>query len=1599
MNSAVRDNKHRINSTSWTTSGHHPERDFVDYLYSPGILFLITVVSKKSKNYKRLNSIKYFYKIKEMHSVSPAGGICVHQMVAISEINDTKVHLFILIGFVLCVITCSPAMAATYTVCPAGCNFTSIQTAINASSDGDVIEIRSGYYHEPLVIDRRLVLKGIDTGTGYPVIDAGGAEFGITLEAPGIQLSSLNITGANSSAVLIGSDNNTLHDLTIVHPKITHYYLTYPAVTGEDLTGLEISSCTFYGHADTVVLYDPSDFSITDNTFLNPVGYSVAIVSSGSEDPTENGVISGNTITQSRGAGIGIIARTAHGLVRNLTVSDNSISGSGGSIGLFIPSENVIIRNNTLTENPGTPKKGIYGIMTYGTSGVLIEDNHVVGTDVELAYRFEDCSGLIVNGNTVNSNSDTGMGFIWVTNSSVSQNTMDNNVYNFWMSPFVLDPGVLPGNQIDQANLVDGKPVWYFEGVNDLSIDSSDTLGTVILYACDDAEIQDLSCSANSAGVMAIRSENLSVTNCSFDQMYYGIMAIASPHLTILENHVAGCSDGLMVGDFFGGVISGNLVENSADCGIVTGIYLEDVAIRDNTIDGAAAGIYLDRVSGFNNAIFSGNVIKNTLVAGISTDTSQGAVLSDNTIEPESGVGFDLSGSSSLNLTGNTLTGDAGNGVLLFNSPENTIVSNILAATENGIVLQRREADEGSFDNLIADNLITSPVSVRFCLRGGVGDSENPPEFGGGPVTPRYEIPLTTLVTDVESVEPGNFVCNPDPSPPANTWNSSKTFGTNIVGGPYLGGNYWANPDGTGWSQVTPDRGDGFCNASFVVDSDNTDFLPLHIFEGEIPITAPAVIDHPGCYRLVSDLDNSTTETAIWIKSSDVVLNGDGHTLAGPNLWESIGVGAGEEDEGYENITIRNLTVTGWQFGFAFDNVGELGIYDCQATGNLQGISIAETSDGTIERCTFQDNVPWISEGISFGGTGIGVMHSSGIHILDSVISRNGWGVVLPYVGGYGINSLDNTGLLISGCAIDENVNTGIWNEKSKDCVLIGNQFNRNGGNGGIFMTSPLDDPEMDCTILGNTVSGSEWGIWLMSDDYLVRDNTVTGCGWGILLDNARNATLSGNTMSDNTMNFGVEGEDTEHYYHQVDPTNTVDGRPVYYLVEQPAAIIDGPTGAGVVFGIACPDLTVQDLVLRKNEYGLFLLGSDRAKIRNVTTLMNQVGFSVSESDNTRIEECSARENIATGFQIQDSDGVRVSNSMGLSSSNPFAGSGFTIQDCHEINLHHLIASGNPFAGIDLESTSDAWLLNITAESNGAVGIILGGDTLYLEGSHIRDTEGPGIGILDASNVHIWNNYLSNDENVDLSGGDVTNVTWNAKKTSGPNIVGGPYLGGNYWANPDGTGWSQVTPDRGDGFCNAPFVIDGENKDLLPLHIRTDPPFYADFSADPLSGTNPLTVQFTDESDGNIIRWIYQFGDGFASISRNPAHTYKRPGNYTVSLTIMARDGMSIERMTMVREDYIQVKGPVNPDVSADFTAVPISGSAPLRVQFTGNSTGSPILWKYDFGDRLSSTQKNPVHVYAKPGTYTVKLTVWSFTPDKKLVTTTFQRENYITVT
>jgi PKD repeat protein len=126
-------------------------------------------------------------------------------------------------------------------------------------------------------------------------------------------------------------------------------------------------------------------------------------------------------------------------------------------------------------------------------------------------------------------------------------------------------------------------------------------------------------------------------------------------------------------------------------------------------------------------------------------------------------------------------------------------------------------------------------------------------------------------------------------------------------------------------------------------------------------------------------------------------------------------------------------------------------------------------------------------------------------------------------------------------------------------------------------------------------------------------------------------------------------------------------------------------------------------------------------------------------------------------------------------------------------------------------------------------------------------------------------------------------------------------------------------------------------------------------------------ITFTDTSANTPTAWLWDFGDGNNSTQQHPSHTYAAEGNYTVTLTATNAYGEDSEAKT----DLLTLYDPV----TANFTVDTAAGLAPLAVQFTDTSTGTPTSWLWDFGDNINSTQQHPSHTYAAEGNYTVTLT------------------------
>ena len=92
---------------------------------------------------------------------------------------------------------------------------------------------------------------------------------------------------------------------------------------------------------------------------------------------------------------------------------------------------------------------------------------------------------------------------------------------------------------------------------------------------------------------------------------------------------------------------------------------------------------------------------------------------------------------------------------------------------------------------------------------------------------------------------------------------------------------------------------------------------------------------------------------------------------------------------------------------------------------------------------------------------------------------------------------------------------------------------------------------------------------------------------------------------------------------------------------------------------------------------------------------------------------------------------------------------------------------------------------------------------------------------------------------------------------------------------------------------------------MTPIPTPTPVPLAANFTASPLTGIPPLSVQFTDLSLGTPTKWRWNFGDGTLSGTKDPLHVYGGIGRYTVTLEVENRDSSSIVRKT----EFVKTKG------------------------------------------------------------------------------------------
>jgi hypothetical protein len=147
------------------------------------------------------------------------------------------------------------------------------------------------------------------------------------------------------------------------------------------------------------------------------------------------------------------------------------------------------------------------------------------------------------------------------------------------------------------------------------------------------------------------------------------------------------------------------------------------------------------------------------------------------------------------------------------------------------------------------------------------------------------------------------------------------------------------------------------------------------------PIDGCETITEPGRYvltrNIVNNLGTRTSQNCVWINASDVVFEGGGHRIDGIGVTDSTGVYVGSPSS-LENVTVRNLTVSDWHkgvwhrgvrngtledvnatnntIGLGIENATGTRVIDSEASENLVGIRVTDSTLAVLDDNTLEDN-------------------------------------------------------------------------------------------------------------------------------------------------------------------------------------------------------------------------------------------------------------------------------------------------------------------------------------------------------------------------------------------------------------------------------------------------------------------------------------------------------------------------------------------------------------------------------------------------------------------------------------------------------------------
>ncbi|WMW26222.1 lectin like domain-containing protein [Methanolobus sediminis] len=331
----------------------------------------------------------------------------------------------------------------------------------------------------------------------------------------------------------------------------------------------------------------------------------------------------------------------------------------------------------------------------------------------------------------------------------------------------------------------------------------------------------------------------------------------------------------------------------------------------------------------------------------------------------------------------------------------------------------------------------------------------------------------------------------------------------------------------------------------------------------------------------------------------------------------------------------------------------------------------------------------------------------------------------------------------------------------------------------------------------------------------------------------------------------------------------------------------DGSTAIVVDSSSSC---VISNCSVSGNTYGIYFYNSQDNSLSNCTSYENSYGLRLSGSVNNILNNNSMNNNTFNSYFDSNANIVGTSNLVNgkpiyylVNSSDQVIDASSSaglvyLLNCSNITVEDLEVENN-YYGFYLYDSDNISIDNCTSTDNRYGVYLSSSDNNTIYGCNISDISTYGLSLVDCSDNLIYNNYFNNSNNAYVSGGGFNN--WNITRTAGTNIINGTYLGGNFWAKPDDTGWSQTEYSVGNGFCDAYDITDnGNNTDSLPLTLNSVQPVVSDDSssnendgvrvkiATPTSSTSDIVAtDFSVRFVGKGAEVEYVFTDGSTPVN------------------------------------------------------------------------------------------------------------------------------------